>query len=243
MAASLACAFVAGATGYTGREVVKELTSRGVDVIAHVRPDSPQLNDWRARFTEMGATFDCTPWGAAEFEAVMRHYRPAYVFGLLGTTQKRARRARNQGADASYETVDYGMTSIALKATAARSPQAKFVYLSAIGVRQSARNPYLAVRWRLESELKASGLQYVIARPALITGIDREEFRPGERAAALAARGVFAAARAVGMRSFTERFATLTGAQLGRALVNAALDQHCTNVTLEVPRLLELGQR
>ena len=48
----------------------------------------------RSRFNAMGATFDCTPWGDAEFEAVIRHYRPGYAFGLLGTTRSRARRGR-----------------------------------------------------------------------------------------------------------------------------------------------------
>ena len=33
-------AFVAGATGYTGREVVRLLAERGVRTLAHVRPDS-----------------------------------------------------------------------------------------------------------------------------------------------------------------------------------------------------------
>ena len=234
-------AFVAGATGYTGRAVVEELAARGVEVIAHVRPDSPQLNEWRQRFTTMGATFDCTPWGRPEFEAVIRHYRPACVFGLLGTTYRRARQARQRGGNDSYETVDYGLTAIVLNATIARMPDAKFVYLSSLGVRENARNPYVHARWRIESQLKSSGLPYVIARPALITGPDREHFRLGERSAAFAVQGVFTAARVLGFRSFTERFATMTGAQLGRALVVAALDPQCRNVTLEPPQLLALA--
>lgn len=232
-------AFVTGATGYTGREVVKELVGRDVEVLAHVRPDSPRLEHWRKHFTEIGATFDCTPWGQPEFEAVMRHYRPTYVFGLLGTTQKRARRARRQGANDSYETVDYGLTAIALKATVLRSPGAKFIYLSAIGVREGTRNPYMAARARLESDLKATGLKYVIARPALITGDDREEFRLGERLAANAVAGLFGFVKLVGLRSITDRYATLSGGQLARGLVNAALDPACMNATLEPPQLLE----
>ncbi|MGQ0562588.1 MAG: SDR family oxidoreductase [Gemmatimonadota bacterium] len=235
-------AFVTGATGYTGQAVVRELVRRDVECIAHVRPDSPQLEQWRARFTGLGATFDCTPWGDAEFDAVIRHYRPAFVFALLGTTRQRARRARRRGARDSYETVDYQLTSIALKATAKLSPDARFIYLSSVGVRAGTRNPYLAARWRLESELKQSGLRYVIAQPALITGADREQFRITERGAALAAQAVFAAAGALGFRTFTQRYATLTGPQLGRALVNAALDPSCTNVMLEVPQLTALSK-
>lgn len=236
-------AFVTGASGYTGREVVKEMVARGVEVLAHVRPDSPRLEKWRQHFTQLGATFDCTPWGQAEFEAVMRHYRPAYVFGLLGTTRKRARKARRQGADDSYESVDYGLTAIAMNATATRSPDAKFIYLSALGARESSRNAYLAVRGRLESELAASGLKYVIARPALVTGVDREEFRLGERLAANALAGLFGFARLLGVGSMTQRYATLSGKQLARGLVNAALDPACVNATVEPPELLEYAAK
>jgi uncharacterized protein YbjT (DUF2867 family) len=241
--ASMERAFVAGATGYTGREVVRELTTRGVECIAHVRPDSSQLEEWRGRFTAMGATFDCTPWGDAEFEAVMRHYRPSYTFALLGTTRSRTRQARRKGARDSYETVDYLLTSIALRATRSMSPNAKFIYLSSLGVREGARNPYLAVRARVENELLASGLRYIIARPALITGEDREEYRPTERVAAKLAAVALRTAKLAGWKSFHERFATLTGAQLSRALVNAALDPALTNVTLEVPQLTALAKQ
>ena len=53
---------VAGATGLTGREVVAQLRQRGVPTVAHVRPDSPRLDEWRARFEALGATVDTTPW-------------------------------------------------------------------------------------------------------------------------------------------------------------------------------------
>jgi nucleoside-diphosphate-sugar epimerase len=236
-------AFVAGATGYTGRAVVQELTRRGVECIAHVRPDSSQLEEWRRRFTAMGATFDCTPWGDAEFEAVMRHYKPQYCFALLGTTKRRARQARRQGGRDSYETVDYLLTSIALRATRRMSPAAKFVYLSAVGVHEGARNAYLEVRARVEAELVRSGLRFIIARPALITGEDREENRPAERVVAKVADWALRTASLAGWSSLHQRFATLTGPQLGRALVNAALDPAIEDVILEVPQLTALAKQ
>jgi nucleoside-diphosphate-sugar epimerase len=236
-------AFVAGATGYTGRAVVRELTERGVECIAHVRPDSSRLEEWRRRFTAAGATFDCTPWGDAEFEAVMRHYKPQYCFALLGTTKRRARLARRQGARDSYETVDYLLTSIVLRATRVMSPAAKFVYLSALGVNEGVRNPYLAVRARVEAELIRSGLRFVIARPALITGEDREESRPAERAVAKVAEWALRTAEIAGWSSFHQRFATLTGPQLGRALVNAALDPAIEDLILDVPQLTALAKQ
>ena len=34
--------FVVGATGYTGREVVRLLREKRIPTVAHVRPDSPR---------------------------------------------------------------------------------------------------------------------------------------------------------------------------------------------------------
>ena len=47
-------AFVAGATGYTGVQVVRQLAALErtppLRVVAHVRPDSTRLAEWRTRF-------------------------------------------------------------------------------------------------------------------------------------------------------------------------------------------------
>src|SRR5215217_2597869 len=82
-------AFVAGATGYTGREVVRALVARGVRAVAHVRPDSPRLAEWRERFGEVGADVDATPWEEPAIRAALARWRPTHVFALLGTTRER----------------------------------------------------------------------------------------------------------------------------------------------------------
>ena len=54
--AKLVTAFVLGATGFVGREVVRQLCVRGdARPCAHVRPDSSKLDDWRAKLGELGA--------------------------------------------------------------------------------------------------------------------------------------------------------------------------------------------
>ena len=83
--------FVAGATGFTGREVVRLARERGIEVVAHVRPDSSSLERWRRQFGEMGATIDVTPWEREAMRATMEAKRPTHVFALLGTTRARAR--------------------------------------------------------------------------------------------------------------------------------------------------------
>jgi nucleoside-diphosphate-sugar epimerase len=220
-------AFVVGATGYVGREVVRVLRGRGVVTVAHVRPDSPRLDEWRARFAALGATVDATPWDQAAMADTLRRVRPAAVFALLGTTRARGRAAASRGATETYETVDYGLTALVLRAAraaAGAAPPLRFVYLSAAGVGPGTRNPYLAARWRVEQELRASGLPFVVARPAFITGPDRDETRPAERLAATATDAALRVAALLGARGLRERWRSTTGAALAESLVRLAFD-------------------
>jgi nucleoside-diphosphate-sugar epimerase len=213
-------AFVAGATGYTGRELVRVLRARGAGVTAHVRPDSPRLAEWRQRFQAFGADVDATPWQPDLLRATLERVRPTHVFALLGTTRTRAR-TEGTTAAAAYESIDYGLTALLLAATRAAAPDARFIYLSAAGASERG-NAYLRVRGRLERELRASGLSWISARPAFVTGADREESRPAERAASFAIDVALAAASRMGLRPLADRWRSLTGAQLAEALARLA---------------------
>ena len=220
--------FVAGATGYVGREVVRTLAERGAPVVAHVRPDSSRLAEWRERFAAMGAAVDATPWDEDAMADALRRLRPAVVYALLGTTRARGREAARRGARETYESVDYGLTALLLRA--ARSAGAdtgvvpRFVYLSSAGVGPGSRNPYIAVRWRMEEELRASGIPFTIARPGFITGPDREESRPLERIAAAVGDALLGAAAALGARGLRDQWGSTTGRALAAALVRLADD-------------------
>jgi uncharacterized protein YbjT (DUF2867 family) len=216
--------FVAGATGYTGREVVRLLIGRGVETVAHVRPDSRRLEEWRERFGTTGAKLDTTPWEPEAMGETLARVRPATVFGLLGTTRARG---------ASYQTVDYGLTALLLRAAMASGVRPKFIYLSSAGVRAASTNGYLAVRWRLEQELQASGLPYVIARPSFITGPDRDEFRAGERIAARVTDGLLTVAGALGAKRIRDRYRSTTNTILAGALVRLALDPTAAAAVVE----------
>jgi uncharacterized protein YbjT (DUF2867 family) len=228
-----AAAFVAGATGYTGRHVVAELRRRGIATIAHVRPDSPALPAWRTHFEALGATVDATPWVESQIAARLHEREPGYIFSLLGTTQARGRRSARGGVIENYETVDYGLTAMLIRAAVAAGAAPRFVYLSAVGVRERVASRYLQARWRAESLLRASGLPYTIARRSFITGIDRDEVRPLERASARLLDGFLAAASALGARQLRARFRSTTGAALACALVRAALDPAAENIVVE----------
>ena len=220
-------AFVAGATGYTGAALVARLRQLGTPTIAHVRPDSPGVETWRARFEALGAEVDTTPWSLDALTARLASTRPAVVFALLGTTRKRA--AREPGA--TYERVDYGLTRLLMDACVAAGCAPRFVYLSALGVGPQARGAYLQVRHRMETELRASGLPWTIARPAFITGPDRAERRVGERLGATLSQAFFALTDALGA-NLDSRYGAMTADQLARALVAAGFDNRAAGRVL-----------
>lgn len=218
-------AFVAGATGYTGRAVVASLIAHGAEAIAHVRPDSAALATWRDRFGTMGADVDTTPWVESEMLITITRLRPTHIFALLGTTKKRARQATASGsrAPADYEAIDYGLTAMLLRAAVDSGLSPHFTYLSAIGANASTRNEYLRVRGRIEAELTLSGLPYLIAQPSFITGDDRDEPRPAERWGARAVDGALSAMALLGAGRLRDRYASMTGTELADSLVRLAL--------------------
>lgn len=230
-------AFVAGATGYTGREVVRELVGRGVRTVAHVRPDSPRVEAWRQRFEAEGAAVDTTPWNDAEMARTLSSLQPTHVFALLGTTQARRRAARGHAAAESYEAIDFGLTAMLIRAAVASASRPRFVYLSSLGVREHTNNPYLVARWRAESLLRASGLPYTIARPSFITGPGRDESRPMERMSAAAVNVVAGLARVVGAGRLAGRIRSLTGPEVAAGLVRHAFDAASENATLGAEEL------
>lgn len=229
-------AFVAGATGFTGREVVRCLAARGIRTVAHLRPDSPQLKLWQERLGAMGAEVDATAWEEAALTATLRRLQPALVFALLGTTRARIKAVARVGQDPlaqTYEAVDYGLTALLLRAAKAGGANPRFVYLSAAGVNPKSRSPYYRARVKLEEELQASGLPYLIARPSFISGPGRDEARPGERIGSALIDGALALAGALGAKRFQARYASTTNTVLAQALVRLALDPAAANRVFE----------
>jgi nucleoside-diphosphate-sugar epimerase len=216
-------AFVAGATGYTGRAVVEVLRARGIETIAHVRPDSSRLAEVRARFEGQGAQVDTTPWEAGAIAQTLERLRPTIVFALLGTTRARAR-SEGMAAQQAYARIDFGLTKWLIDGCAKIEPRPRFVYLSAVGVREDATNAYVAARARCEAALRDSDVPWTIARPSFITGSDREESRPMERIAATVGDGVLAVAGLLGGAKLRERYRSTDASTLAKGLVRVALD-------------------
>ncbi|HEX3594159.1 MAG TPA: NAD(P)H-binding protein [Polyangiaceae bacterium] len=227
-------AFVAGATGYTGREVVRALVARGIEAVAHVRPQSRDLAAIVGQFASEGALVDETPWEEESFRTTLLVHRPDAVFALLGTTRARAAAARRAGAPReSYDSVDYELTAMLLRASVACASRPRFVYLSALGAGRPSSNAYLSARYKAESDVRVSGLAYVIARPSFITGSDRAEARPMERVA----DAVLGVAGRVGAAAARDKYASMTAGELSRALVALAFDESTPSLVVEAAEL------
>ncbi len=234
--------FVLGATGYTGREVVRAARDAEIDTIAHVRPDSPRLGEWSSRFEGIGARVDATPWETESLAATFRRERPAAIVIAIGTTRDRAKHVARAGGDASaqsYMAVDFGLTKMTVDAAKASGLSPRIVYLSAIGTNASSTSPYGRARWMAEEAVRGSGLPYSIVRPAFISGADRDDARPAERAAATFFDAFSGAAGAVGLARFGRRWRTITGAQLGLALLRIAIDPSPVSRVVESEDLIE----
>lgn len=230
-------AFVAGATGLTGRFLVERLRARGIATWAHVRPDSPRRDEWRGRFEAMGATLDATPWVEDSFVTRFAGAdAPTLVFACLGTTRAREKKAAREGRDAareSYAAVDVALSemliraSVATRARGLRAP--RFVYLSSVGAGALGKGAYLDARTQVEITLRASELPYVIARPSSIVG-ERDEHRALERYAVPALDGALRLVGALGARRVRDRYHSIGGRELAEALTVLGLEQGTSRI-------------
>jgi nucleoside-diphosphate-sugar epimerase len=222
VAAGAGVAWVAGATGFVGRAVVPALVAHGARTIAHVRPDSSALDDWRKRFAADGAEVDTAAWDAAVIGARLAAAGVTHVFCLIGTTRKKARSEQIEGD--IYQAIDVGLTRTLIEACKAGGVAPRFVYLSSVGASESASSAYLKARGQAERLVIDSGLPYRIARPSIISGPGRDEGRPGERVAGVIGDGLLAVAGVLGGRRLRDRYRSTTPDILAAALVRLGFD-------------------
>lgn len=203
-------------------------------MIAHVRPGSSAAAEWRARFESLGAEVDETPWEPAAMRATLARVMPDHLFALLGTTR---RRAAAEGITDAYERVDYGLTAMLRDAAIACGSAPRFTYLSAIGANETSANKYVAVRGRMERELRDGALPWLIAQPAYVSGSDRAEFRLWERIPAIAIDALLGALAFVGLGKVRDAYGSLSGRELAHGLVALALAEREGRLVAGVARL------
>ena len=148
-------ALVTGATGFVGREVVKALGSRGIEVrcLVHTPGNEGVL---------AGQNID-VHYGSVQDPAALRAaiYGVDVVIHLVAVI-------REWGA-ATFDAVNKVGTENVV--AAARDAGVKhFVEMSAIGAADVPSYPYLYSKWRAEQAVVESGLPYTILRASILFG-------------------------------------------------------------------------
>ncbi len=229
---------IVGATGYTGKAVVKELRRRNIPTIAHIRPDSPNKETSVSLYTQLGAVVEHTPWEKEEWVKMLKKHKPTHIFSLLGTTKAKARAASKRGEDATYESVDRDLSRLLLESMqeaqkTTSEPAFRYVFLSSMGVTSHSRNRYLRARAEVESYIQKTDFSWLIARPSFISGPDRKESRPMERMGSIFGDALLFAVSAMGVKSPYQQYGTLSADELAFGLIEMSLDETVHQQVLE----------
>ncbi|RKH58928.1 NAD(P)-binding oxidoreductase [Corallococcus llansteffanensis] len=148
--------FVAGATGATGRTLMRQALARGVSVLPHVRPKSAG--------TEPASTWPRkAALELADAPALVEAMRGSTtVLQLIGTMRKRF------AAGDTYETSDIGTTRQLVDAAKAAGVD-HFVLLTSVGAGTPV-GAYLKAKAEAERIVRDSGLAYTMVRPPALEG-------------------------------------------------------------------------
>ena len=213
--------FVLGATGYVGGEVVRQLSARDgiTQVLAHVRPDSPRAEAARTTLGDLPrVVLDRSPLEVTALRATIERAASTHVFLCHGTTRKRA---RAEGLEDPYETVDVGLVDLVCRAASDIEAPPRLVHLSSVGANPNTRSAYLAARGRAEKLLQDSGLPHTICRAPLLAGPDREESRPLETLARWIANPLLRAAGAIGLGRLRDQYLSMNAKEAAEGLIRS----------------------
>lgn len=148
--------FVAGATGATGRTLMRQALARGVSVLPHVRPKSTGTDP--ASTWPKKAVLEL-----ADAPALAEAMRGSTtVLQLIGTMRKRF------AAGDTYETSDIGTTRQLVDAAKAAGVD-HFVLLTSVGAGTPV-GAYLKAKAEAERIVRDSGLAYTMVRPPALEG-------------------------------------------------------------------------
>jgi NADH dehydrogenase len=149
---------VTGATGFVGREIVRQLHEKGhsIRILARSRNASrveEAVSCWGAE-VHPGDVLD-----AASLDgAVNRTEAIIHLVGIIG-----------EAGENTFENVHTRGTGNLV--TAARQAKVRrFVHMSALGTRPNAASRYHQTKWAAEELVRHSGLDFTVFRPSLIYG-------------------------------------------------------------------------
>ena len=151
--------FVVGATGYIGKFVVRELVTRGYEVVSFARPRSGVNASTTAEQTRRELKGSEVRFGdVSDMDSLMRDGIRGEHFDVVVSCLT----SRNGGIKDSWN-IDYQATRNALDAGMSAGIS-QFVLLSAICV-QKPMLEFQRAKLKFEKELRESGVTYSIVRP------------------------------------------------------------------------------
>jgi len=206
---------IAGATGLIGRELTRQLHERsGVSFTALVRKTGI-LSNLSDRVQEVLFDFD----DPASYARLGEEIPCDVLLCALGTTLKKV------GSREAFRKVDLEYPRALMNRAASLEPMPVFGLVSSVGAAQP-KGFYLQTKAEVEKALLDSGLPYVIVRPSLLLG-DREEFRLGERLAAiLLAKPYLALARTFAPHApRVWKYAPIEASKVAEALLRVCVDE------------------
>lgn len=152
---------ITGATGFVGREIVKQAREQGFGVRALVR--EPNRARWLER--EFGVElFHGNILNPDSLSGAMKDVK--CVVHLVGIIRERL--------EQTFERVHVDGTRHIVEATK-KGGVKRFLHMSALGARADARSRYHKTKWAAEEIVRGSGLSWTIFRPSVIFG-KRDEF-------------------------------------------------------------------
>src|ERR1017187_8468176 len=149
---------VTGATGFVGREIVRQLHECGQAIRILVRSrTSPRVQEAVARYgadTIPGDVLDAASLGRAlsGMDAVI------HLVGII-----------SEVGESTFENIHTHGTEN-MVAAACQAGVRRFVHMSALGTRPAAASRYHQTTWAAEELVRHSGLDFTIFRPSLIYG-------------------------------------------------------------------------
>jgi len=147
---------ITGATGFVGEEIVKQVRATGHPVRAIVR--DPERASWLAE--RYGAElFHGNVLYAPSIEGAMQGAK--CVIHLVGIIR--------EWKENTFERAHVQATKCVID-EAKKSGVKRFLHMSALGTRESARSRYHQTKWAAEDCVRKSGLAWTIFRPSFIYG-------------------------------------------------------------------------
>jgi uncharacterized protein YbjT (DUF2867 family) len=149
---------VTGATGFVGREIVRQLRAAGHTIRILARsPLSPRVQEAVSRWQADVHPGDVLE--AASLDGALKGMDA--VIHLVGII--------SEVGNLTFENVHTNGTRNVV-AAAQRAGVRRFVHMSALGTRPNAASRYHQTKWAAEELVRHSGLEFTIFRPSLIYG-------------------------------------------------------------------------